>query len=161
MLEANALVPLESGLQSMVARAPLAAETRVDMTAMIDLVFMMNIFFLVTTLVATLAEIDLPAAKHVTAADPETSVVLTVVAGEGDSRPRVYLGDGVSGDPLPEAQQDERIAAHVEAQLREGKTAVIIKAERDVSVREIARIAASATSVEGTKLNLAVMERDD
>jgi biopolymer transport protein ExbD len=122
---------------------------------------MMNIFFLVTSLVATLAEIDLPAAKHVAAADPETSVVLTVIADKGAGRPRVYLGDGVSGKPLADAQQDAQITAAVEAQLREGKSGVIIKAERDVSVREIARIAASATTVDGAKLNLAVMERDD
>jgi biopolymer transport protein ExbD len=159
MLESNQLVPSEQGLRAMVPKPAPMGSARVDMTAMIDLVFMMNIFFLVTSLVAALAEIDLPAAKHVVAADLETSVVLTVMAGEG-GRPRVYLGDGASSEPLPEAEQDERIAAAVEEELKGGKTAVIIKAEKNVPMREIARIAADATAREGTKLNLAVMEKD-
>ena len=72
---------LSTGLEADPLFAEKAPEqdATVDMTAMIDLVFMLNIFFLVTSIVASLAEIDLPAARHVVAADLETSVVFTVL----------------------------------------------------------------------------------
>lgn len=136
-------------------------DATVDMTAMIDLVFMLNIFFLVTSIVTTLAEIDLPAAKHVIAADPETSVVFTILLDQPGRPPRVYLGDATDESKLlPADSQEEAIAAASEAGHREGKTAVIIKAEKAVPLRDIARIANIATSVEGMTLNLAVMEKD-
>ena len=47
----------------LVKRRPIHDEAKFDITAMIDLVFMMNIFFLVTSVTAALAEIDLPAAR--------------------------------------------------------------------------------------------------
>lgn len=160
MLSSGALHPADAELAPLVPhRAPMG-DARVDMTAMIDLVFMMNIFFLVTSLVAALAEVNLPAAKHVVAADLETSVVLTVIAAEGRA-PLVYVGDGAGGEPLGDAQQEEHITQAVAAQLREGKSAVIIKAEGKVPMRDIARIAAAASSAEGVKLNFAVMEKDD
>ena len=72
----------------LVPSKPLVDDARFDVTAMVDLVFMMNIFFLVTWVDMALAEIDLPAARHCAAADKEESVVLTITKG-----PRVYLGD--------------------------------------------------------------------
>ncbi|MBI2825215.1 MAG: biopolymer transporter ExbD [Planctomycetia bacterium] len=160
MLSASSLHPAGSELSPLLPHRAPAEDARVDMTAMIDLVFMMNIFFLVTSLVAAMAEVNLPAAKHVVAADLETSVVLTVMAAEGRA-PVVYVGDGAGGEPLGESQQEERITQAVAAQLREGKTAVIIKAEGNVPMRDIARIAAAASAAEGVKLNFAVMEKDD
>ena len=52
--EENVLVP----------HKPLVDDARFDVTAMVDLVFMMNIFFLVTWVETALAEIDLPTARH-------------------------------------------------------------------------------------------------
>ena len=65
----------------LVPRRRLHDEAKFDITAMIDLVFMMNIFFLVTTVTAALAEIDLPAARHCAPADRDTSIVFTIMAG--------------------------------------------------------------------------------
>ena len=69
--EENVLVPAK----------PLVDDARFDVTAMVDLVFMMNIFFLVTWVEMALAEIDLPTARHCAAADKEESVVLTITKG--------------------------------------------------------------------------------
>jgi biopolymer transport protein ExbD len=134
-------------------------DARVDMTAMVDLVFMMNIFFLVTTLVTAMAEVNLPAAKHVVAADMQSAVVITVVA-DGDERVRVYLGDGTKGAPLAEEDRDERIRAAVQEGVGAGKTNVVVKAERDVELRHIAGLAAAATADEGIRLYAAVLEKD-
>ena len=43
--------------------------------------------------------------------------------------------------------------------MRDGKDIVLIKAEKDVLLRDVAHIASVATAVKGTKLMLAVIEK--
>jgi biopolymer transport protein ExbD len=119
----------------------------------------LNIFFLVTTLVTALAEVDLPAAKHVVGTDLESSVVFTVLSNGMDGS-IVYSGDGTDGDPLPDEGQLEMIAAAAEQGLQSGKKSVVIKAERDVPMREIARISAAANLNEDIEFFVAVMEME-
>ncbi len=133
----------------------LVDDARFDVTAMVDLVFMMNIFFLVTWVGAALAEIDLPRARHCTAAPADTSVILTITKG-----PLVYVGDARPGSALSPAAIDQRVGAAVEDGLREGRDIVLIKAEKDVLLRDVAHIASVATAVKGTKLMLAVIEKE-
>src|SRR5947208_9024967 len=73
-----------------------------DITAMIDLVFMMNIYFLVTFVTVALGEINLPAATHAVALDGDKAIVLTVLAGRDPNHVVVYLADGKKGTPLLE-----------------------------------------------------------
>lgn len=144
----------------LVARRSLEEEARFDITAMVDLVFMMNIFFLVTWVGAALAEVDLPAASHCVAADPETSVIVTVMGGDSQKL-EVFLGDGRSGPPMVNPSEiEERVLAAARAGASEGKDTILIKAEKGVRLRDIARIAGSAVGVEGMKLRLAVMEKE-
>jgi biopolymer transport protein ExbD len=131
-----------------------------DITAMIDLVFMMNIFFLVTFVTAALGEINLPAANHAVPLDGEKAVVLTVLAGRDPGSVIVYLGDGKQGTPLVEPDdQATQIASAVEAGAARGKTAVLIKAEKSIRLREMNRIALAA-SREAMTLHIAIMEKD-
>ena len=131
-----------------------------DMTAMVDLVFMMNIFFLVTFVGAMLSDINLPAAAHVKALDAEPATIITVLPGRTVSSVDVYLGDGKKGKPIQDPEeQDSQIAAAVESGLAQGKKSVLIKAEKGIRLREISRLAAAAT-VEGASLHIAVMEKD-
>jgi biopolymer transport protein ExbD len=152
-------VPFEENL--LAARKPLVDDARFDITAMVDLVFMMNIFFLVSWIGAALAEIDLPAARHCVATDADTSTVLTVKGSAGET-PSIYVGDARPGGEINAGEVEQRISEAVEAGMRdrEGKTTVLIKAERDVCLRDVARIAGLATALKGVKLNLAVMEKD-
>lgn len=143
----------------LIARKPFTESSEIDMTAMIDLVFMMNIFFLVTTLTQTLAEVDLPVAKRAVAADLEKSVIITLIAA-GPRQAAVYLGDGAKGQPLTDQMQDQAIREAVEQGFAQGKNTVLIKAEKAVLHRDVNRVATVAASVEGVKLNLAVAERD-
>jgi biopolymer transport protein ExbD len=131
-----------------------------DITAMIDLVFMMNIYFLVTFVSAALGEINLPAANHASALDGEKAIVITVLAGPDAKNVAVYLGDGKKGTPILEADdQATRIAAAVELAAASGKTAVLLKAEKTIRLREIKRISAAAAR-EGMTLHIAIMEKD-
>ena len=146
---------------------PLAAPRKVeadanfDVTAMIDLVFMMNIYFLVTTLGAAAGELNLPAAKHCVAADRETSVIVSIIEGVDRSAGQVYVGDGREGEPLVELEEQEKaVRAAVEQGVRAQKNTVLIKAEKNVRLRDVARVAAAAAGVAGMELKLAVIEKE-
>ena len=132
-------------------------EPSFDITAMIDLVFMMNIFFLVTSLATSMSEVDLPPAQHAKGADMEKSIVVTILAGKPVA---VYLGEGKS-DALPEGKdQEQQIQAAIEAGMDAGKSILLIKAEKGVLHRDVARVAILAAAHEGLQLNLAVLEFD-
>lgn len=142
--------------------APRAREPDVylDVTAMVDLVFMMNIFFLLAWVNASMAEVNLPAARHCTAADVEASVMVTIVAS-GERLGTVYLGELREGKPLKDdAQFEEQIRQAVETGKGEGRNTVLIKAEREIPLRQVVRVATAATAVEGMNLKLAVLEKE-
>ena len=149
-----------SGFDELIARQPHKEPPEFDITAMVDLVFMMNIYFLVTFVTVAMAEIDLPAATHAAPLDGDSAVVVTVTGGGGQPV-MVYLGDTQSGEPLRDAEaQEDRIRAAVEQGLAEGKTEVLLKAEKNLRLGELFRISAAASGVEGMKLNVAVMEKE-
>ncbi len=136
-------------------------EAKFDITAMIDLVFMMNIFFLVTTVGAALAEMDLPVARHVVAADLEAAVIFSLTVDPNGGGTFLYVGDGVDGEPIagPEDQL-QAIRTAVETGLGEQKTTVLIKAEKNVRLRDLNRVASAASAIPGTELKLAVIEKE-
>jgi len=67
-------------------------EAHFDITAMIDLVFMMNIYFMVTALVTAMAEIDLAQAAHCTPADKDGAVIISIMADPGGTRTGHHQG---------------------------------------------------------------------
>jgi biopolymer transport protein ExbD len=152
-----AQLSLEDNL--LVARKPLVDDARFDVTPMVDLVFMMNIFFLVTWIAAALAEVDLPAARHCVAVDPDTATIVTVTINESGAT-AVYLGDVQRGAEIEAAQIEARVNEAAHNGLQQGKSTVLIKAAREVRLRDVARIANVATAIKGIKLNLAVMEKE-
>ena len=146
------------GLFPRLHRAP---DAEFDITAMIDLVFMMNIFFLVTTVAAGLTEINLPAAKHCSPADRDLSVVITLLASGDRGAAQVFVGEERAGQALIDADAQERaIREAVEAGVRANKKTVLLKAEKNVRLRDVARAGGVAASVPGTELKLAVIEKE-
>jgi biopolymer transport protein ExbD len=137
----------------LVPRKALIDDARFDVTAMVDLVFMMNIFFLVTWAEMARAEIDLPKAKHCAAAERGRSTIFTLLKG-----PVVFVGDSAGGVSLSPGEMDQRVTALVEDGVREDRNIVLIKAEKDVPLRDVAHLASVATAVKGTELMLAVIE---
>lgn len=153
-----ALGPLES--DSLLGRKPHEEPPEFDITAMVDLVFMMNIYFMVSFITLALAEINLPQAGHVQPLDAEEAVVFTVLGtldgkgvtvstGAGDEMKALDAGDG----------QEEQISAAVEQGAANGKKSVLIKAEKKVRLGELFRVA-TAASAEGMKLHVAVTEKE-
>jgi biopolymer transport protein ExbD len=148
----------DDGLTS---RRSLKDETVFDITAMIDLVFMMNIFFMVTTVGAAANEIELPSAQHCVAADMDNAIIITITSGGPEGAAMVYIGDGKSGEAISDpAEQVKEISAAVELGIQGTKPIVVLKADRDLRYKDISRLTAAASAPEGAKLHLAVMEKD-
>jgi len=143
------------------ARRPIDASAEMDITPMIDIVFLLLIFFLVCSTMSQSTAVKLPAARHGKGVDEQTAVIITVDGEGGEDKARVYLGDGTSGELLPEdhAAQEKLIAEAVEAGLSEGKTAILVKAARGVKSGDVERVSKAAASMaEGSNFYLGVME---
>ena len=131
-----------------------------DITAMVDLVFMMNIYFLVTFVTVALGEMNLPAATHVAALDADSAVIFTLARSLDGKSVTLYVGDGAKTEPINDAaQQEQRVQAAVENGAAEGRKAVLLKAEKKVRLADLFRIA-TAASADGMKLHVAVMEKE-
>ncbi len=133
-----------------------------DITPMIDITFLLLIFFLVCSTADQDTSIELAKARHGKGVGERNSVIITISDEGIDSAP-VYLADGMVGEPLPNdpEQQQDMIAEAVEKGRREqNKDNVIIKADRNVAHREVARVIKAVSRVEGTKIFLAVLEAD-
>jgi len=149
-----------SATDELIARRPDQEPPEFDITAMVDLVFMMNIYFLVTFVTVAMGELNLPSANHCAALDADTAVVLKVVRSLDGESVTVQLGDGDKAESVaPGADQEQRISAAVDQGVAAGKTAVLLKAEKKVRLADLFRIA-TAASVEGVKLHVAVLEKD-
>lgn len=146
---------------SLVPRRSLLDEARFDITAMIDLVFMLNIFFLVTAVGAAMAEIDLPAARHCAPANRDDSVIISITGGAMGKAAMFHVGEGNPGEPRAADDRLERkIRAEIEAGVRAGKTIVLVKAEKSARLRDVAYVGKIAASVPGTTLKVSVIEME-
>lgn len=138
-------------------------DSEMDITPMIDITFLLLIFFLVAGRLEQTAPVELPPARHGTAVTTKSSVVVTIAEGP-DRQAVVYLGDGKVPERLLEgsdlAGQETAIERYVNEELQNGsepKTNIVIKAERNVRHRDVARISAAAARG-GGDLYVAVTE---
>jgi biopolymer transport protein ExbD len=157
----SAIVGLGGGaFDEFIPRKPHEETPEFDITAMVDLVFMMNIYFLVTYVTVALGEIALPSANHVAPLDADSATIVTVMRTPDGRGLNVYLGDGTKSTPIGDpAEQKRRVQQAVEQGVAGGKTDVLIKAEKKVRLGDLFRVA-TAAGVEGVKLHVAVTEKD-
>lgn len=140
-----------------IARRPVRETADLDITPMIDITFLLLIFFMVASTSDVQTAVELPPARHGKGVSERDSVIITIAERGGPGSALVYLADGKSGTPLPDdpAVQQELIAAAV---LEADKPNVLVKAEKGVLHREVSRVAAAAGQKEDIRLHLAVME---
>jgi biopolymer transport protein ExbD len=153
--------PFDDDDEPVLGRRQSHLEAHFDITAMIDLVFMLNIFFLVTTVAAAQAEMELPIVRHCLATDPAEAVIISLSAINPQSV-TVYLDDSAKGGGLIDHEDQTReVRLAVEDGSRSGKRIILIKAERSVKLKDVKRIAAAATkNITGMELRMAVIERE-
>ena len=150
----------EEDLGPVLPRKPVKDSAEMDITPMIDITFLLLIFFLVCSTMDQQSAVELPPARHGSGVDEKSSVIITVEP-RGAGRPAaVYLGDGTVGTPLDDdhTAQEKAIYDEVEEGLMAGKPNVLIKAAMGVKHGEVSRVAAAAASVEGIRLHMAVFE---
>jgi biopolymer transport protein TolR len=138
-------------------------ETEMEITSMIDLTFLLLIFFLVAGKMDPAAAITLPPARYGMPVVEKSSIIITLAPGE-EGKAIVYCGNGLvedtrlSGGDL--ADQEEQVATYVEQEFLAGaKENVLIKAASGLKTREVTRIAKAATRNESVQqLYVAVTE---
>jgi biopolymer transport protein ExbD len=166
-MESSPLHLASTGSEELMARRSEYETPEFDITAMVDLVFMMNIYFLVTFVTVALGELKLPAANHCIPLDGETAIVLTLTRSLDGKSATLYIGDGAKTEPITDPSlQEQRIQAAVEQGIAQGKKAVLIKGEDKVPMGQYDRIAKLAVAVnadgpEKVKLYDAVLEKED
>lgn len=131
------------------------SDNEVDFTSLIDVVFLLLIFFMVSSTMSGQEDVPVPEAKHGEGVDPSASVIITLAE---PSKPGgtavIHLGDGTSA---PTAELDE-VKAYLEQGIREQKRGVILKAGKNVEHGEVMAVARIVGEFEGLTFHLGVEE---
>ncbi len=136
-------------------------DAEMDITPMIDITFLLLIFFIVCSTPDQNTTFELAEARYGKGVSERNSIFISISAESADPAP-VYLADGIDGESLttdPDEQQ-ELIREAVEKGRGELKENVIIKADRNVAYRDVAQVIKAVSRVEGAKIHLAVLEAD-
>jgi biopolymer transport protein ExbD len=155
------LTPTIDAAGPIIRSRPVTGDNNLDMTPMIDVTFLLLIFFLVTSSPDVRAALDLPKAEHGSGISKRTALTVSVAAGDDGSGVVVYLADVKSGEPLPSNRtaQEEAVRRATEEALGRGVDRVLIQAERRVRFRDVERLVRAAT-IPGVSVHLAVTESD-
>ncbi len=146
------------------ARKSRVEEVEMDITPMIDITFLLLIFFLVASNQEKNPAVTLPPAKTGVAALAATSIILTIASGAEGAPPLIYKSEGKSAgallnssDPL---EQEQEIAEYIENRSIDDASleGIILMAEENVKEREVARVArAIGIAAAGKNLYVAVV----
>lgn len=152
-----------AGSRRVVLRKPRQREdVDLDITPMIDMVFLLLIFFLVTSTPDQQTSVELPEAQHGVAVTQNDSVIFTLAEGGLGTAPAFAADGRIAGKELPDdaAQRAQRVRELIESGFREDKTKVVIKADKNVAHREVAQLIKAASQVDGVKIHLAVLDTE-
>lgn len=127
------------------ARAPEEAE--IDMAPMIDVTFLLLIFFMITNSLANPSPMDVPSAVHGRGVTLEGQQLLLI-----DEQGGLYLGDQVSDENR--AESVDALVAEVQANAAASNTAmdVILNAHKETGYFQIRQLVERLGSVEGLGL---------
>ena len=153
----------ESGSEQLFVRRNQPDDPHFDITAMVDLVFMMNIYFLVTFILVAGTGVNLPSAVHCSPLDPDTAVVVTLTRSPDGKASNLYLADDTKGQPLREpAEQQAGLERYIQESVARdrNKSALLIKAEKNVHLADMFRVSQAAAAA-GLSLHVAVLEKNE
>ncbi len=131
-----------------------ASEADLDITPMIDVVFLLLIFFMVTSTMESKRQNDVPPSRHGLSVDSTTAITLTINRPDDPSAPPVILlGDGTTEGSLDD------VKAEVQEAVAAGKNKVILKADRDVPNGVTLEVMRKANEVEGVQFYFEVRDK--
>ncbi|MDA1051307.1 MAG: biopolymer transporter ExbD [Planctomycetota bacterium] len=140
-------------------------DTEMDITPMIDITFLLLIFFIVASKMDEAANVPLPPAKTGKAILVKQCVIITVGPGDTDDTAKVYAGDGDAPENLVDSSDvdalEKALQDYVEEQVSSDphKTMVLIKGGKGVKYKHVYMVGKSAARVAAiTQMNWAVME---
>ena len=97
---------------------------------------------------------------HVVPGDPDASVMVIVKQADPGGL-QVIIGEDATAEPLTDrAEILKKLEAAVKAGAKERKNTLLLKAEKQVALKDIVHVASAAAAVDGTQLRLAVLEKD-
>lgn len=123
-----------------------------DITPMIDVTFLLLIFFMVTSTMQATPEIDLPPAYHGVGINKSEQVTVAVI--DRDGRPVLMAGD----PPAPELSLDE-ILEYVRSEIDGGKSGILVKASGTIPTGFIKQLTLKLQAVGEVRFYYAVSEK--
>ena len=144
-----------------VGRRRSIGEAEMDITPMIDITFLLLIFFLVAARMASTADLELPKAEYATSVVAQNAIIITVAElsrqtvlyrGQGkESQQRINHGPNEMADAIRDYIESESAA-------RPSSHHVVLMAERNVRHRVVADIARDVADATSLPLYVAVLE---
>jgi biopolymer transport protein ExbD len=116
----------------------LKQDDEIDITPMIDMVFLLLIFFVVASKPDGRQANEIPKAEHGTAVASKDAIVINL-KHIGGGRAQVYSRSGPTFSADPE-QQEAEIADFIARELEQGDRQVVLRAESDVRFGEVQRV---------------------
>lgn len=149
-------------------------DTEMDITPMIDITFLLLIYFVVAAKIGQQDDVALPAARFGVAVAERSAVTITINL-DGSGKAIVYLSDGCDETKIVRsadaAEIEKAIAAYAMSEFDPSKATpgnvkqhIIIKAAGNVKHRDVDRAARAAAEgakellPQGVRLNFAVLE---
>lgn len=127
-----------------------------DITPMIDVTFLLLIFFMVASTMQKPPDMDVPAAKYGQSLDPTGAITFYITAdGAKGSVPEIR------GVKKTEVYTIEQFAAKVRAEAQEGKHTIIIQADGRAPTGFINDVLRSVNDVPNIQYNAGVREKRD
>jgi len=122
-----------------------------DITPMIDVTFLLLIFFMVTSTMQATPEIDLPVAHHGVGINKSDQVTVSVI--DRDGIPVLMAGD----PPAPEMTMDE-IVDYARQEIDGGKSGILVKASGSIPTGYIKQLTQQLQAVGEIHFYYAVSE---
>jgi biopolymer transport protein ExbD len=131
-------------------------DVEMDITPMIDITFLLLIFFLVAAKMDSQKAVGLPDARAGNAVLADQAVTVIIEPNGSDS---VFVSDGRGMQFSSDVEtQEEEIASFIEEQLDSGKQFVLLKAAKGIRHKEVSRVAKAIGRADVPSLYLAVKQ---
>ena len=126
-----------------------------DITPMIDVTFLLLIFFMVTSTMQPDEALDIPTSVHGLGVEANSAILITISAGDP---PLINLVEDKNHTEDPET-----VGPYVQSRMQQGRKHVIIKAERLVRHGFVQKVTREANAVikefEGARFSIAVDDK--
>ena len=141
-----------------IPRRRIDASGDMDITPMIDITFLLLIFFIVSSTMSKSGDVPLAKARHGRGVEVSSCVQISIKR-DGRSGAAISLAGQTEALTGNDQQQAEAIRAAVIAGLAGDKTEVLIKADKGVHWRHVERVRQALADIEGLEnVHMAVEE---